>query len=142
MHVRPRRRSFQRATRAMWAAAVVAVCFTALVAASPLGASPTRHAAKPKHVSIAGTWSGMYSGAFSGSFTLHWTLKKSRLTGTILLSFPKGTYHISGSTRGKAIKFGAVGVGATYTGTVSGAKMSGSYKSPQGGGRWSAHKVS
>jgi hypothetical protein len=39
-----------------------------------------------------------------------------------------------------AIKFGAVGVGATYTGTASGTSMSGSYKSPQGGGKWSAHK--
>ena len=142
MHVRPRRRSFLRATPPVWTATVVAVCFTALVAASPLNASPTRHAAKARPVSIAGTWSGSYSGAFSGSFTLRWTLKKSRLTGTILLSLPKGTYRLSGSILGKAITFGAVGAGATYTGTVSGAKMSGSYKTPRGGGKWSAHKVS
>ena len=142
MHVPPRRRSSLRATPAVLAATVVAACFTTLVAASALGASPTHHAAKPKHISIAGTWSGSYSGAFKGSFTLHWTLKKSKLAGTILLSFPKGSYHVSGSTRGKAITFGAVGAGATYTGTVSGAKMSGSYKTPRGGGTWSAHKVS
>ena len=30
--------------------------------------------------------------------------------------------------------------GATYTGSVSGKSMSGSYKTGQGGGKWSAHK--
>jgi hypothetical protein len=44
--------------------------------------------------------------------------------------------------RGSAITFGAVGAGATYTGSVNGTSMSGRYKSPQGGGAWSAHKTS
>jgi hypothetical protein len=44
--------------------------------------------------------------------------------------------------RGTAITFGAVGAGATYTGSVSGSAMSGRYKTRQGGGRWSAHKRS
>jgi len=43
---------------------------------------------------------------------------------------------------GSGIKFGAVDFGATYTGSVSGKSMSGSYRSPQGGGTWSAHKTS
>lgn len=89
---------------------------------------------------LAGTWSGHYSGAFSGSFTLHWTQSGSKLSGTITLSNPSGRYGIGGSIKGKAIHFGAVSVGATYTGSVSGSSMSGSWKSPQGGGSWSAHK--
>jgi hypothetical protein len=44
--------------------------------------------------------------------------------------------------QGSAIRFGAVGAGATYTGSVSGKSMSGRYKTPQGGGPWSAHKTS
>jgi hypothetical protein len=97
---------------------------------------------KKHHSTLAGTWSGQYSGAFSGTFTLHWTQSGSRLHGTITLSNPHGKYGINGSVHGKAIAFGAVGVGATYTGSVSGTSMSGSYKSPQGGGKWSAQKSS
>lgn len=97
--------------------------------------------AAPAHdSSLAGTWLGQYSGAFSGTFTLHWRQSHSRLTGSITLSNPGGTYSISGSVHGRAIKFGAVGVGATYTGSVSGTSMSGSYRTPQGGGTWSAHQ--
>jgi hypothetical protein len=39
-------------------------------------------------------------------------------------------------------RFGAVAAGTTYTGAVSGKSMSGSYKTPQGGGKWSALKTS
>jgi len=93
-------------------------------------------------VSLSGTWSGTYSGSYSGTFKLHWTQSGSKLTGSITLSNPKGRYGIGGSVRGKVIQFGAVGAGATYTGSVSGKSMSGHYKSPAGGGSWSAHKVS
>ena len=99
------------------------------------------HFAKHR-TSLAGTWSGRYNGAFTGTFTLHWTQTKSKLHGTIALSNPQGTYGINGSVNGSAISFGAVGAGATYTGSVSGKSMSGSYKSPRGGGKWSAHKTS
>ena len=44
------------------------------------------------------------------------------------LSNPRGTYPINGSVKGSAIMFGAVGAGATYTGSVSGTSMSGRYK--------------
>jgi hypothetical protein len=91
--------------------------------------------------SLAGTWSGKYGGAFSGTFKLHWTQHGSRLTGSITLSYPSGKYPITGSVRGDAIKFGAVGAGATYTGSVSGRSMSGHYLTPRGGGTWSAHKT-
>lgn len=80
--------------------------------------------------------------AHSGTFTLHWKQTGARLSGTIALSRPRGTHDISGSVHGSGIKFGAVDFGATYTGSVSGKSMSGSYRSPQGGGTWSAHKTS
>jgi hypothetical protein len=44
--------------------------------------------------------------------------------------------------RGSSIKFGAVTVGATYTGSVKGKSMSGTWKSGEGGGSWSASKSS
>jgi hypothetical protein len=92
---------------------------------------------------VAGTWVGSYHGAFSGTFTLHWRLAGSTLKGTITLSSPPGQYGINGFVgRGGAIRFGVVKVGATYTGSVSGTSMSGRYKTPQGGGSWSARKSS
>lgn len=96
---------------------------------------------KAKRSSLAGKWSGKYSGAYSGTFTLRWTLSGSRLRGSITLK-PGGTYNITGIVHGSKIAFGAVGAGATYTGSVSGKSMSGSYKTAKGGGRWSAHKTS
>jgi hypothetical protein len=113
--------------------AIAVVLATACFAASAVAAS------RP---SLAGTWSGSYSGAFTGTFTLHWKLVKSRLVGRINLSNPPGNYGITGGVRGSAIHFGVVGAGATYTGSVSGTSMSGRYKTPQGGGSWSAHKGS
>ncbi len=118
------------------AALLVACCSSTSVAA-------------PAHVSwqqatpnLAGTWSGHYGGATSGTFTLHWRQSGSTLRGSIKLSNPAGTYPISGNVRGSKISFGAVGVGATYAGTVSGRSMSGTWKSGNRGGTWSAHKTS
>ena len=91
---------------------------------------------------LSGTWSGQYSGGYNGTFTLHWTQSGSQLTGTIKLSQPSGTFGINGSVRGSAISFGAVDAGATYTGSVSGKSMSGSYKALPSGGSWSAKKTS
>jgi hypothetical protein len=91
---------------------------------------------------LAGTWSGQYSGGYNGTFTLHWTQSGSKLTGTIKLSSPSGSYSVGGSVNGKAIKFGAVGAGATYTGSVSGKSMSGTYHALPEGGSWSATKTS
>ncbi|HZP74333.1 MAG TPA: hypothetical protein VFA97_13260 [Gaiellaceae bacterium] len=104
-----------------------------------LAAAGARGAAKP--LQLAGTWSGHYGGAVSGSFTLKWTQSGARLSGKITLSNPNGTYDISGSVKGKAIHFGAVGVGATYAGTATSTSMSGTWKSPEGGGSWSATKA-
>ena len=115
------------------------VAMVVLVNALGFGGSAgaAMHTSKP---SLAGTWSGSYSGAYTGTFTIHWQQSGSTLRGSIKLSKPSGTFSITGSVRGGAIKFGAVGAGATYTGSVSGKSMSGSYKTGQGGGKWSAHK--
>jgi hypothetical protein len=92
--------------------------------------------------SLTGTWSGTYSGAYHGTFTLHWTQSKSRLTGTIKLS-SVGRTNITGSVRGSTIRFGTVGNAnaITYSGSVSGKSMSGTYKTGGAGGTWSAHKL-
>ena len=128
------------ATPVLRASALLAVlCFGATATAV---AGPAQVRSSTRSASLAGTWTGHYGGAVSGTFKLHWAQHKSRLTGTIKLSNPSGTYAIGGSVRGKAIKFGAVGVGATYTGKVSGKSMSGTWKSPEGGGTWSARKTS
>jgi hypothetical protein len=113
-------------------AALLAICCSGTAAVAAVDSS----------TSLAGTWSGTYSGAFSGTFTLHWRQSGSKLTGSIKLSRPHGTYPINGHVRGTAITFGAVGAGATYTGSVHGKSMSGHYKTGQGGGSWSAHKKS
>lgn len=119
-------------------AAVFGVCAFLVV----VGGGTAAVAAERSTPHLAGTWAGKYGGAFSGTFTLHWKQSGSKLTGTIKLSNPGGTYGISGKIRGSSISFGAVGVGAIYSGSVSGKSMSGHYKTPQGGGTWSAHKRS
>jgi hypothetical protein len=92
--------------------------------------------------SLTGTWSGTYSGAYHGTFTLHWTQSNSRLTGTIKLS-NVGRTNITGTVRGSKISFGTVGNASaiTYSGSVSGTSMSGTWKSGGAGGSWTAHKV-
>ncbi len=130
MHVDRSRHGLGRAVPIL-AAALLAACCAA-------GAGAAVGSSQPK---LAGTWSGTYSGAYSGTFTLHWKQTGSRLTGSIKLSRPSGTYPITGSVTGSSIRFGAVGAGATYTGSGSGRSMSGRYKSGPRGGAWSAHRV-
>ena len=123
-----------RRVAALWVAVLVAgLCSTAAFAFT--GAAQS--------VKLAGTWSGSYTGGYSGTFTLHWTQSRSRLKGTIALSNPHGTYNITGSVNGTGIKFGAVGVGALYSGSVSasGLSMSGRWTSGPAKGAWKAHKL-
>jgi hypothetical protein len=63
--------------------------------------------------------------------------------GTINLSSPADQLHINGNLSGNSIDFGAVGV-VTYSGTVNGNSMSGSYTDLANGqkGSWSATKSS
>jgi len=119
---------------------VVPVLWVTALLAIACGLATTSSAVGSSKLNLAGTWSGKYSGAFSGTFKLHWTQTGSRLKGTIVLSNPTGPYTITGSVHGSSIHFGAVGVGATYTGKATSTAMSGRYNSPQGGGPWSAHK--
>jgi hypothetical protein len=117
----------------LWIAACLALacCGTALTATSTHAGNRTK---------LAGTWKGHYSGAVSGHFTIHWQQNGSQLSGSIALSNPRGKYGIGGSVKRGKIKFGAVSVGAKYKGKVSGASMSGTWTSPEGGGSWSAAK--
>lgn len=133
MPIHSLRRRIRRVISVLSLAALLAICCGGTTANAGLSSSQAH---------LAGTWSGKYGGAFSGRFTLRWTQSGSKLNGSIMLSNPAGKYGITGSVRGSAITFGAVGAGATYTGSVSGKSMSGRYKSPQGGGTWSAHKTS
>jgi hypothetical protein len=117
---------------------VVAVAIIALQLATTAAATNGRLAGG----SLTGTWSGTYRGAYHGTFTLHWTQVNSRLTGTIKLS-SVGRTNITGSVRGSTIRFGTVGNAnaITYSGSVSGKSMSGTYKTGGVGGSWSAHKT-
>ena len=128
---------YARNTTRILAVCLALVCCGATVAA--VSASSSQAATRAK---LAGTWKGHYGGAVSGHFTLRWRQTGSLLHGTITLSNPSGKYGISGSVRSGKIKFGAVSVGAKYKGTVRGTSMSGTWTSPQGGGSWSATKVS
>jgi hypothetical protein len=107
---------------------------------SPPAATTTAPSSTPAGSDLSGTWSGQYGGTFNGTFKLNWQQSGSRLTGTIDLS-TAGTVPIHGVVKGGSIKFGTVGSTViTYTGSVSGSSMSGSYQTPSGGGSWSAHK--
>ncbi len=101
--------------------------------------APTTAAAAAT-VEVSGGWSGKYSGVYNGTFTLTWQQTGSAVNGQIVLSSPPRTFSITGNLAGTAITFGAVGA-VTYTGTVSGSSMSGTYQVPGGGGgNWSATK--
>ena len=140
------RHSHRRPTSLLTAILCIAAVLALWGSGASMAATASSHHSKPKphkvtSSSLAGTWLGKYSGAFSGHFTLQWTQSGTSLKGSIMLSYPSGSYGINGSAHGSAITFGAVGVGATYTGSLSGTSMSGTYNSPNGGGPWSAHKT-
>ena len=135
MHPRSVHHRIVLAIAALSLGALVALCCGGV----SIAATTHANAARP---GLPGTWSGKYGGSYSGSFTLTWKQTGKRLTGSIKLSNPGGSYPITGSVSGGKITFGAVGAGATYTGTWAGKSMSGHYKSVGGGGgTWSAHKT-
>ncbi len=101
------------------------------------------------HSSLSGTWKGSYSGTFTGTFKLTWTQTKSSLSGTIMISaFSNAPTPIHGTLKGASIQFGTVGSEAiTYSGSVSGSSMSGTWKLEANGhvggtGSWKASKTS
>src|SRR5487761_1726896 len=120
----------------------------ATTAATPTPATPTPASTTAAAAAgpLSGTWSGQYSGAYNGTFTLNWLEGTSTLSGTINLH-PGGTMSVNGTVNGSTIQFGTVGSQAiTYSGTVSGNSMSGSYQvqlaNGSSGGSWSASKTS
>lgn len=112
--------------------------------AAPATTSAPASSAAPAAGGLSGTWSGQYSGAYQGTFVLTWQQTGSNLSGTINLSNPPSTLRINGTLQGNAIRFGTVGsLAITYTGTVSGNSMSGTYEvANSGGGPWSASRAS
>ena len=113
--------------------------------AQATGAPASSNSGAPQS-GVSGKWSGQYGGAFNGTFALTWLQSGSTLTGHIHLSSAGGTVPINGTVEGDSIRFGTVGSTAiTYTGSVSGDSMSGTYKvqtaSGSVGGHWSAHKT-
>jgi hypothetical protein len=135
------------------AALLIAACSSSpTVTTSPTSTTPgatvpttsAPESTTPATSGLSGTWAGQYSGAYQGSFTLTWHQSGSNLSGTIKLSAPPGTLPIHGTVEGGAISFGTVGsLAITYSGSVSGNSMSGTYQvNGSGGGPWSANKTS
>jgi hypothetical protein len=107
--------------------------------AAPASSAPAAVAAAGP---LTGLWNGHYGGSYQGTFALHWRESGSKLNGHIHISNPASSLPIHGSVSGRSIQFGTVGSYAiTYTGTVSGGSMSGTYKvGGAQGGNWSASK--
>jgi hypothetical protein len=140
MHSRRRRAPRMTPVLSFAAIALFACVSTGSVALA--SATHAKHVHK-KTAALTGTWSGQYGGAYHGQFTLHWKQSGSKLNGTITLSSLGGTVTVNGVVHGTTIRFGTVGSAQiTYTGSISGRSMSGSYSTPGGGGSWSAHETS
>ena len=108
----------------------------------PSAAASTKQAAAPQAGALTGRWHGTYSGAYHGTFNLHWVQSGSSLHGRINVSGLGNDVPLNGNINGSHITFGTVGsTKITYTGTVSGNSMSGTYQvNGAGGGPWSASK--
>jgi hypothetical protein len=123
--------------------ATVAPATTAPVpTAAPTSAAAATPTPVPPAGGLTGVWSGKYNGVYTGTFTLTWQQSGTGVAGTIVLSSPAKTLSITGNEAGTSITFGAVG-GVTYTGSVSGTSMIGTYTVPGSGsgGSWSATKT-
>ena len=103
----------------------------------------------PTPLGLGGQWSGTWTDTSpdtsGGTFALTWTQTGNNLSGTITVAgAPCLTAgNVTGTINGSAISFGAVSgqVTITYTGTIAGTKMQGTYDAPTCGnakGNWSA----
>lgn len=139
------RRSRRRTPPITAALSILAALAVILAIGSPLASASTKkkHRRPTMAATLTGTWNGQYSGAFNGTFVLKWTQSGTKLSGTIKISSPSSTLGVNGTISGSSISFGTVGGGTaiTYTGTFSSSSMSGSFKTPAGGGSWSASKT-
>jgi hypothetical protein len=95
-----------------------------------------------------GTWTSTSTPGANGTFHIEFTQSGDQLNGSITITntpcITTGT--ITGALNGNSITFGAVKGAQTiaYTGTISGASMSGTYAAPQcdnGIGDWRATKA-
>jgi hypothetical protein len=118
-------------------------------ASTPTGNAAYHAAHKAKYGPLSGKWSGNYSGAFNGTFMLTWKQSGKNLSGTIKISgFSDAPTSIHGTVKGASISFGTVGSESiTYSGSVSGDSMSGTWQLRAGGrslgdGSWHASKSS
>jgi hypothetical protein len=73
---------------------------------------------------LSGTWTGLCTGPFSDYCSVTWTRTGDAYDGTF--TSPRDTVHVSGNLNGSTIRFGDAGV-VTFTGTLSGSAMSGTY---------------
>ena len=112
------------------------------IASAP--ASATAAATAAASTGLSGKWSGQYSGADQGTFALSWRQSGTNVQGTIKISAPASSFVIRGTVVNGTIRFGTVGsLAITYSGTVSGNSMSGSYQvGGSTGGPWSASRAS
>lgn len=135
------------------AAFLLAACSSPGPSANTSTSTPSTHSAAAQPVAAAssapaaagplsGAWHGQYGGSYQGTFLLHWHQSGSKLGGRIHISNPASSLAIHGSVAGGSIQFGTVGSYAiTYSGTVSGNSMSGTYKvGGAQGGHWNASK--
>jgi hypothetical protein len=140
-------------SRLALAAALVPAIATAPGWTNPTFASALvaqkHHTVAHKLAPLSGAWAGSYSGSYSGTFQLTWKETGANLVGTIeISSFHNVATSIHGTVKGTTIKFGTVGSQAiTYSGTVSGSSMSGSWQIAasghvMGSGSWKASKSS
>lgn len=131
-------------TRSAGGPATVTTSATANATVTVTATTTATPTTKSVGVDLSGEWNGEYGGAYTGTFVLNWKQTGSKLSGTIELSAPPTTLSLNGTIAGTTIEFGTVGSAEiTYSGTVSGDKMSGTYTvngSP--GGDWSATKSS
>jgi uncharacterized protein YjiK len=118
---------------------------TTAAAASSTTAATTTSTTAMAAGDLSGTWSGTYDGDFQGTFDVTWQQSGTELSGTITLSSMEGTIPITGTVDGDSIEFGLVGEQSiTYSGSISGDSMSGTYEvgDGAGSGTWSATKSS
>jgi len=126
--------------------AVIAQSSSASASSAPASTtSAATSAAATNSGALSGAWRGQYSGSYQGTFNLNWQQSSSKLSGTIQLSNPGTTVPIHGSVNGSTISFGTVGsTSITYSGSVSGNSMSGTYTvataNGSTGGTWSASR--
>ena len=119
---------------------------TATTAAS--GRSATTATSATATGGLTGAWSGTYQQtsptADSGTFAINWQQSGSNLTGTINIPGACNACPISATVNGTSVTFGVVALGGiTYTGTVAGSSMSGTYATADSSykGTWKASKT-